>query len=163
MLLNEFTVGKKATAVPRLSAPSADGLSANAQQLAAASWRLVKDACRTAAPGKLVMQGEHYLLEQPEFQQDVRELSRILSALSDAETMNEAMETEGRTAVRIGRENTSDALKKLAIVVSRFYINDGEAGTIAVAGPTRMRYASALPLVEAAANALTEALAKLSR
>ena len=78
--------------------------------------------------------------------------------------VHEALDSAGSNSpVTIGRENASEALHELSIVAGKFYVGDSEAGAIAVVGPKRMRYVTAIPLVETAARALTEALTRLTR
>lgn len=165
LLITDATGGHKLRGLSRQPVPNFEKLKPHAKDLAAAAWKGLKSLCRSITAGKVVTEGTQYLLEQPEFQQDVKALGQIIGALENEDTLHGALDkpNEAGISVSIGRENAPDSLQKLAIIASRFYINNEEAGAIAVAGPTRMRYASAVPLVETAAKALTDALTRLIR
>lgn len=148
----------------RRAAPDFEGAAPILSEIAQRAWKAVKAVARSASSGKVLAEGTQFLLHQPEFRQDVAALSRIVDALSDAEIMQDALDSsDAEKSVTIGRENVSEAMHALSVVAGRFYIGDREAGAIAVVGPTRMRYSSTIPLVETAARALTEALARLRR
>lgn len=164
-LLSKATAQLKLRSVNKSPMPAAEHLKPHVQELASSAWKALKSVCRSLSSGRVLTEGTQYLVEHPEFQQDVKSLATIVHALEDSETIFEALEPTGQkqTAITIGRENTADALQRLAIIAGRFYIGDEEAGAIAVAGPTRMRYASTVPLVETAAKALTDALNRLMK
>ena len=156
--------GQQVKALARKSAPSFEAFAPRVRDIAQSAWKAVRSVARQATSGKIVSEGTHYLLEHPEFRQDVNALSRIVSALENSVIVHEALDSaETGSAVTIGRENSSEALHELSIVVGKFYVGDQEAGAIAVVGPKRMRYASAIPLVDTAARALTDALTRLTR
>jgi heat-inducible transcriptional repressor len=115
--------------------------------------------------GKVYAEGTSYLLAQPEFQRDVSALSDIVQLLEDADVLHGVLDqpTEQGAAVKIGRENTEDSLKRLAVIASRFHIGGEDAGAIAIIGPTRMRYDESIPVVERTAKALSDALTRLTR
>jgi len=148
----------------RKAAPVIESESAGIREIAQAAWRTLKGVARAATSGKVVSEGTQFLFEQPEFQQDVDALAKIVAALDNTVVVQEALDvTNPASPVTIGSENPSVAMHSLSIVAGRFYIGDAEAGAIAVVGPKRMRYATAMPLVETAAKALTEALNRLMR
>jgi heat-inducible transcriptional repressor len=142
-------------------APAFENLPPATIDIAHNAWRALKTVARQAASGKVVSEGTHYLFEQPEFRQDFEALARIVSALESSVIVHEALDST--ESVTIGKENISEALQTLSIVTGKFYIGDKEAGAIALVGPRRMRYSSAIPLVETAARALTDALNRLTR
>jgi heat-inducible transcriptional repressor len=148
----------------RKQQPPFEGLSRQAQPIAVAAWKALRGLVRAATSGRIVSEGTHYLFEQPEFKQDIESLSGIVGALENELIVHEALETSStRGHISIGIENPSEALHALAIVAGRFFIGESEAGTIAVVGPKRMRYSAVIPLVETAAQALSEALTRLMR
>jgi heat-inducible transcriptional repressor len=140
----------------RTSAPTFD--------VALSAWKSLRSVARKASTGKVVSEGTHFLFDQPEFRQDVDALSRIVNALENSSIVHDALDSSySDSSVTIGKENAAEALQSLSIVVGKFYMSGEEAGAIAVVGPARMRYATAIPLVETAAKALTDALTRLTR
>jgi transcriptional regulator of heat shock response len=59
-------------------------------------------------------------------------------------------------AVRIGHENPLAAMQEISLVVSPYRIRGRSAGTIAVIGPTRMQYPTAISAVQAVARKLSD-------
>jgi heat-inducible transcriptional repressor len=156
--------GQGLKALSRRNAPSFESLAPRVAEIAQAAWKALRSVARNATSGKIVSEGTHFLLEQPEFRQDVSALSRIVSALENSTIVHEALDSANTSGpVRIGKEHSSEALHELSVVAGKFYVGEQEAGAIAVVGPKRMRYASAIPLVETAARALTDALTRLTR
>jgi heat-inducible transcriptional repressor len=114
----------------------------------------------------IVVEGENTFLDQPEFA-DIAKLRSILRAfeektlllrLLDAATIrpidaNAASNSE--TRVVLGIEGSVKELKDLALVTTT-YSSAGSAGRVAVVGPTRMDYSRVIPLVELAADALSQ-------
>lgn len=158
-------VGEQPTkTIARRQTPAFEALNQGTREIAAAAWRTLKAVARKATSGKVVSEGTHFLFEEPEFRQDVDALARIIGALEDSIVVHEALDAaDPANPVTIGKENISEALQTLSIVAGRFYVGETEAGAIAVVGPRRMRYTSAIPLVDTAARALTEALTRLTR
>lgn len=126
-------------------------------------WKALKQLCRQLSKGKIYTEGTNMLLGQPEFHRDVGALADIVSALDNFDLLREAVDRPGeaQTAITIGRENPHEPLQRLAIIASRFYVNDQEAGSLAVMGPTRMSYETTVPLVQETAKALSQALSRL--
>ncbi|MEM2786458.1 MAG: heat-inducible transcriptional repressor HrcA [Candidatus Nitrosotenuis sp.] len=127
------------------------------------AWKAIRSLSRKLSSGKVVREGTSFLFAQPEFQRDLGALSEILTALEDETVIHEALESQdaSKATVKIGKENPQDILRQLAVVVSPFHAQNEEAGAIAVLGPTRMQYSSVVPLVEASAKALSDALSRL--
>lgn len=115
-------------------------------------------AFATGPHRRYYFQGIERLLLQPEFQlaeavrpviavvEDGRVLKGLFSGLED-----------GHVAVRIGHENADEAFDKVSIVAQAYASHD-VSGFVAVMGPTRMDYASAIPAVGAATRILDEVL-----
>jgi heat-inducible transcriptional repressor len=101
------------------------------------------------------VEGVRSALEQPEFSSVDRmleavrhlqayELTHALPAPSDL--------TAGATRVSIGSENADDWMHDWSVVLSTFGDHGMPAGTIAVIGPTRMRYGYTIPRVRYVAS-----------
>jgi heat-inducible transcriptional repressor len=110
----------------------------------------------------LTTEGEEYLFAQPEFQRDAIALSEVLDFLKEGDTLMDVLTApvDQPTTVTIGRENRQEPLRQFSVVRQSFYVGENEAGAIALIGPTRMHYETSIPLVNFAAQALSNALTK---
>jgi heat-inducible transcriptional repressor len=89
-----------------------------------------------------------------------RETLRLLFDALDEEAtilrfLRELATDEGDITVRIGRENPLAAMREASVVVSWYRVGDRPAGSIAVIGPTRMEYPTAMSTVAAVARRLS--------
>lgn len=101
------------------------------------------------------VEGVRSALEQPEFSSVDRMLEAVrhLQAYELAHALSTAGDlTHGATRVTIGSENADDWLHDWSVVVSTFGDPATPAGTIAVIGPTRMRYGHTIPRVRYVAS-----------
>ncbi|MBR2831709.1 MAG: heat-inducible transcription repressor HrcA [Oscillospiraceae bacterium] len=85
--------------------------------------------------------GTSKLFEHPEYR-DIGRAQKLLSYLSDAETILQlpAPEKESGMKITIGAENLADELSDSSVVVARYDAGDDMQGLIGVVGPTRMDY-----------------------
>lgn len=119
--------------------------------------RAVSVVGRTA--DDLVITGSSRLIDLPEYA-DVERLKRLMLALDDREHLIELLDRTidaGAVTVYVGQEGGELGDAQLSLVVAPFG-DSAEGGGVGVLGPTRMDYARMLPLVEAAAAAMTAAL-----
>lgn len=153
----------KLRSIIRKTTPHASHLKPSAQALLSKAWKSLKHLCSKLSVGKVITGGTNCLIAQPEFQKDIEALSEIVSALENEHILQDAIQktAEIPKGVSIGKENEQDLLKRLAVIATKFYVKDEEAGTIAIIGPTRMDYERIIPLVENAAKSLSLALSKL--
>ncbi|GIV03505.1 MAG: heat-inducible transcription repressor HrcA [Fimbriimonadales bacterium] len=172
-LLNEAAEGKTLYQLSRTSSLDTSHLTPPAARLAQAAWQELRSVARASTAGRAIAEGTAVLLAHPEFQKDYNLLAGLVQIMDNPRVLAEAIERaseagpnaeqQRRVSVTIGRENPIEAFRKMAIVAAKFYAGEEEAGTIAVIGPTRMRYTETIPLVETAASAITDALTKLMR
>lgn len=157
--------GLKLSAIGRKTNIQHDSFKPSAHALLNRGWKAVRTIAKTMAGGKVITEGTSYLLGQPEFQKDFGALSGIVQALEDSVAIQGALDRPGdaNTSITIGRENETEKLHRLAVIASRFYVNNEEAGSLAIIGPTRMKYEQTIPLVEQTARALSDALTRLMR
>lgn len=157
--------GLRLSAIARKPQLQYDSLKPSAQALLHRGWKAVRSIAKSMAAGKVITEGTSYLLGQPEFQKDFGALSGIVQALEDSAAIQGALDRPGdsNTSVTIGKENETAKLQHLAVIASRFFVNNEEAGSLAIIGPTRMKYEQTIPLVEQTARALSDALTKLLR
>jgi heat-inducible transcriptional repressor len=108
----------------------------------------------------VVIEGRSRLLEMPEFA-DAARLKALVRTLEDREhlvgLLDETMDA-GLVTVYLGGETGADGEAEISLVAAP-YGSEGEGrGSVGVIGPTRMDYARMMPLVEATAEVMTEAL-----
>ena len=93
------------------------------------------------------------LLNQPEFQ-DHETMQKIIKAI-DGEIMRAFIAgEESGMKIHIGRENLCDGLEECSIITMPFTVNENEAGSLIMVGPTRMNYRATVPLLEYVAKSM---------
>ncbi len=105
---------------------------------------------------KFYLSGQSNMLYQPEFKDldRVRELMNFFEK-NDILKLVEHDDSNGLT-VRIGRENQISAMKDCSVIMVPYQVDDGEKGTLAVVGPTRMDYRKVIPLLQYLAQHLSK-------
>ncbi len=114
------------------------------------------DAFTRFTQSKFYLSGQSNMLYQPEFKDldRVRELMNFFEQ-NDILKLVEHTESNGLT-VRIGKENQISAMKDCSVVMVPYEVEEGEKGTIAVVGPTRMEYRKVIPLLQYLAQHLSK-------
>lgn len=113
-------------------------------------------------PAEIVIEGQALLLDKPEFG-NVEQLRELLLALEARERLVGLLDrtlASDRVQVFLGEETTSAVGYPVSVVATRFQERGGPAGAVGVIGPTRMDYPVVVPLVAAAAEAMSTALAR---
>lgn len=91
---------------------------------------------------------------------------RVFEALDEEDTvvrLFRAVPTErSRVTVRIGRENRIAAMREASVVIAPYVAAGRPIGVIAVLGPTRMEYRSAMAAVDVVARRLSEVIEPLA-
>jgi heat-inducible transcriptional repressor len=115
----------------------------------------------------VVIEGQAQLLDKPEFA-DVDRIKQLVRVLEERERLvailDRTLETKGVKIVLPGEED--DALGQVSLVGTRYSVEDerrGLQGAVGIIGPTRMDYASIVPLVHETARGLGKYLTKKSR
>ena len=116
--------------------------------------------------GETYLEGLRSALEQPEFASADRMLEAVrhlqaYDLLRALPTPNEL--SPGATRVMIGSENGDDWMQDWSVVTSAFGDYSGPLGTIAVLGPTRMRYGYTIPRVRYVASLVSALLQGVGR
>ncbi len=114
------------------------------------------DAFSRFTRSKFYLSGQSNMLYQPEFKDldRVRELMNFFER-NDILRLIEHSSSNGVT-VRIGRENQINAMKDCSVVTVPYELDEGQKGTIAVVGPTRMEYRKVIPLLQYLAQHLSK-------
>jgi heat-inducible transcriptional repressor len=127
-------------------------------------YALVRSAAEGAArPADVVIEGRTLLFDRPEFG-SVERMRELLRALDDRERLVVLLDralTTDRVQVFLGGETNSAVGYPVTLVAARYQDHRGEpGGAVGVLGPTRMDYPVVVPLVAAAAEAMSAALAR---
>jgi heat-inducible transcriptional repressor len=112
--------------------------------------------------GELVIEGQARLIDLPEYA-DVDRLKRLMLALEEREELVCLLDrtlAAGSAKVFVGSETGDLGGGELSLVVAPYADGGRPAGTVGVIGPTRMDYAKVMPLVDATATAMSEALSR---
>ncbi len=107
--------------------------------------------------------GAPNMVANPEFSQK-DDVARILDLIESKESILHKFDENGdnKVYVRIGRENKEDVFHNYSIITAQYHIGNVSGG-LGVVGPTRMRYAKIIPLVDFVGMTLTRMLSdKLS-
>jgi heat-inducible transcriptional repressor len=111
---------------------------------------------------EVVIEGQALLLDKPEFE-NVAKLRELLLALEARERLVGLLDrtlASDRVQVFLGEETSSAVGYPVSVVATRYQERGGPAGAVGVIGPTRMDYPLVVPLVAAAAEAMSTALAR---
>ena len=91
--------------------------------------------------------GQSNMLYQPEFA-DIEKLKELMKMLEDSTLFRQIANHEGNMAIEIGGEHELIQVNNVAVISSKFKINDDEQGELMVVGPTRMQYNRVVALME---------------
>lgn len=123
----------------------------------------IRSIARDRMKAGLVVEGEEYMLAQPELRRDANLLIEVMEALENEEGLAHAVANPGESplSVTIGKEHGANGLQHLSIVRHSFYIGEEEAGTLAIIGPTRLNYDEAISMLTLTAKAISASLSRL--
>lgn len=113
---------------------------------------------------KILLDGTHYIVEQPEFR-DTEKVKAILKAFEEEDEILNIMDEdidEDKVKVHIGSENPYEDIRECSIVISNYKIGGKNIGGIGVVGPTRMDYSKAVSVVEYVGQIFSRLLTRLS-
>ena len=152
----------------RLELADADGARAHAADFADEDdRRIALDVAdlvaEHASAAELFIEGVRTALEQPEFATTDRMLDAVqhLEAYHLRHALRARRAPEPAARVLIGDENEHPWLSDWTLVISTFGEPGGAVGSVAVLGPTRMRYGRTIPRVRYVADLMTELLQEL--
>jgi heat-inducible transcriptional repressor len=113
-----------------------------------------------ARPAEVRIEGQARLLDLPEYA-DVGRLKNLVRTLEEREALLALLDktlAAGAVTVLLASETGELASGDLSLVVAPYSEHGRASGTVGVLGPSRMDYAKVMPLVDATAAALSEAL-----
>lgn len=158
--LNEKVAGKPLAQVNKLLRSSKDEIGANLQKLAAIVIPEISLLVDANSQEKILLAGTSNLAKrQGDFPGSI---SPVLEAIEEQvvllKLISEMQADQHGVSLRIGRENTVDALFNTSVLVSGYENQGSEIARVGVIGPTRMDYSSNIGAVRAVARYLTQSL-----
>lgn len=106
---------------------------------------------------KLHIAGTATIVEQPEFG-NPKNFRGVIELINNEEIIIHVLEKSSQpkgTKVTIGQENEDEKLKDYSVITTTYSVGN-VTGSIGVIGPTRMRYAQTIPLVDYVARTISE-------
>ena len=160
--LNERVAGRTLRQVRDVLARDAETARGEAHGLLAEAIALGEQALLADEDtgADLVVATRLALLDQPEFQ-DPRRVRDLFEAIETKERMLEVLDhvlAEAGVSVLLGGEVEEPALRRCALVATRFGEADAPLGVLGVIGPSRMDYGRVIPLVDYCSRLVTEKL-----
>ena len=109
---------------------------------------------------ELIIEGEEFMLSQPEFRKSALYWQDLLHSLSDQNVLYLALSKNNgpKETIMIGKENSSEHLHSFSLIKHTIYTGENETGTLALMGPTRLNYQQCVPLLSFAAESITTTL-----
>ena len=113
-----------------------------------------------ARPAEVLIEGQARLIDLPEYA-DVGRLKHLVRTLEEREALLSLLDrtlSAGAVTVHLASEANELGGGDLSLVMAPYTEHGRASGTVGVLGPSRMDYAKVMPLVDATAVALSEAL-----
>lgn len=120
-------------------------------KLGPASWPVISAALTLLAEAgtpSIYLEGQQNLLSWPELETSLGAMFELLSSEEKIEELLRPTLPESRTMVLFGDELPDRPIPGLCIVSHQYLAGGGLWGTIAVAGPARMRFRDVIPRLE---------------
>lgn len=95
--------------------------------------------------------GKDRMLYQPEFE-DIEKLKQLMNMLDDSKVWKEICNHETAVAVTTNHGAELTWIDDVAIVRSKFRVNDNDSGELMVVGPSRMHYDKIVAMIDYAAR-----------
>jgi heat-inducible transcriptional repressor len=161
--LNDKVAGKPLSQVNKTLRSSKDEIAVPLQALANTVIPEVALLVDANSQEKILLAGTSNLAKrQGEFPGSI---SPVLEAIEEQvvllKLISEMQADQHGVSLRIGRENTVDALLNTSVLVSGYENQGSEVAKVGVIGPTRMDYSSNIGAVRAVARYLTQSLGGL--
>ncbi len=161
-MLEEMTPGRTLADLRDAVSEGMSGQRDELRTLHELGYQLVRSAAVSAPRiSEVVMEGRALLLDWPEFA-SVERMRELLRALEDRERLVGLLDralSSDRVEVFLGAEDAA-APYPVSVVAARYEEHGEPGGAVGVIGPTRMDYPIVVPLVAAAAEAATTAIAR---
>jgi heat-inducible transcriptional repressor len=161
--LNDKVAGKPLSQVNKTLRSVKDEINSSLQALASIVIPEIAMLVDANSQEKILLAGTSNLAKrQGEFPGSI---SPVLEAIEEQvvllKLISEMQADQHGVSLRIGRENTLDALSNTSVLVSGYENQGSEVAKVGVIGPTRMDYSSNIGAVRAVARYLTQSLGGL--
>jgi heat-inducible transcriptional repressor len=161
--LNDKVAGKPLSQVNKTLRSAKDEINSSLQALAGIVIPEIALLVDANSQEKILLAGTSNLAKrQGEFPGSI---SPVLEAIEEQvvllKLISEMQADQHGVSLRIGRENTLDALSNTSVLVSGYENQGSEVAKVGVIGPTRMDYSSNIGAVRAVARYLTQSLGGL--
>ncbi len=110
--------------------------------------RMIESVFENDDDNRIFLSGTSNMLIQPEFR-DVEKVKSILDLFDETHTLMRLFSSmpEG-IQVKIGTENSVDAISNCSLITATYSIEGQSLGTIGILGPTRMEYGKVISLLD---------------
>lgn len=109
---------------------------------------VLDEALNSEDEHRVFLSGATNMLTQPEFK-DVDKVKTVLDLLDETPTIMQMFSSlPSGIAVRIGTENTHEAINNCSLITATYSAHGQQLGTIGILGPTRMDYAKVISLLD---------------
>jgi heat-inducible transcriptional repressor len=121
---------------------------------------VVESVLQNDEKDRIFLSGTTNMLIQPEFK-DIDKIKGILDLLDETSTIVRLFSPsiEG-VEVKIGSENSIEAINNCSLITASYSIGDNPIGTIGIIGPTRMEYARVINLLNVVSKHLEVSLSR---
>lgn len=110
--------------------------------------KLIEGVLQQEEDDRIFVSGTTNMLTQPEFK-DVGKVKGILDLFDETQTLIQLFSgTAEGIQVRIGTENTLEAINNCSLITASYSIDGQSLGTIGILGPTRMEYGRVISLLD---------------
>lgn len=121
----------------------------------------LSDSLKLIHNEKLFFGGKTNMLSQPEFH-DIDKVRNLLRLIEQEDDFYEILrKNPAGIHIRIGRENNNTAMEDCSLITATYSVGKEQLGSIAILGPTRMKYSRVVSLLQVLAKDLSTVLTEL--
>ena len=124
------------------------------------AFRLSEAALSEVSDGEVIIEGTSHLLDQPEFS-DLERMKRVFRAFEQKSLLlnllDRGLQAKG-VQVIIGGESECPELAGCSLITANYTGRRGTLGALGVIGPSRMPYATLIPIVDYTAGMISRLL-----
>ena len=112
---------------------------------------------------ELLVQGALNLLDQPEFNEDIGKIKKLLKTLEEKtkliNLLDLCLDHEGMT-ILIGQENLQEEMGNCSLIAQNYQLGNEKVGALAVFGPKRMDYKKIISIVNHTAQKVSKLISE---
>jgi len=161
-ILNERLIGTPLIHLQRILLQETKTILEQHINQAGALYSSFQEAISIAPEERLYFGGKMNMMNQPEFS-DVQKMKNFFELIEKGAPSTTFFEDLGKgIAVRIGSENTHDAMGNFSVITATYSAGESMSGSIAIVGPTRMDYGRVITLLDLLSRDLSQELARMT-